>query len=296
MRLIQKMAGNAYVFLRRDDWRGFYDPAHSEVLDLLMEHDPIEIKATRTFNLQPNLVAEIPLGQIRVVLKNFGWRSFLHFLASPFMASKAINSFKAALHLLNNGLPTPKPLAAFEQRRWRLVKRNCYVTESLGPLPHVRDYLKLRPDGEAGAREVLALLGSYIRRMHDSGLFHRDLTLANFLLKDGELYLIDLNRSRLKKRMSFAQRLRDLATPELEESDRNLFLRYYLGDGERLELWSQALNLRTHLVRAGRKFRKWRRRVFGHRAPKKEDSLQAALSPRSLRTPGNRPGDETLKT
>ncbi|MEW5768499.1 MAG: glycosyltransferase [bacterium] len=261
----------SYYFIQSGRWKGFYDPSHPEVLNLLQDIDSLKDKALTIFNHFPNVVAEVPLTpvypeaagegkEIKVVVKSFGWRNLFHFLKSPLVKSKAISSLRVANHLLDHNLPTPKPLGAFEQREWGFVKRACYITESLGEVPTLRSYLRRRPEGEEGAKKTLQFLAGYVKRMHDSGLFHQDLTLGNFLMKDGQLYLVDLNRSRVKKRkLSFLLRIEDLARMDFPDNpDRELFFRFYFREESRPWI----LSLRITLIQIERRLKKLRKRIF----------------------------------
>ncbi len=243
-------------------WRGLYDPNFPEVLELLETGEPLPGKATRLFKLSPNLVAEVPLGSgLRVVVKDFGWRNFPHFWASPLTESKALRSLRTATHLLRNGLLTPRPIGAFEQRNEGLVERACFITESLGETDNVREYLRLSPEGEEGRRRILALLAEYVRQMHNCGLFHRDLTLANFLIQGGRLYLIDLTRARVKKRLFTVQRIEDIAKMEFVPADRILFFNLYWGKQKGRGLWYRLLCLRTALYQANRRLKRLRKAI-----------------------------------
>ncbi|MGL4854753.1 MAG: protein kinase domain-containing protein, partial [Lentisphaeria bacterium] len=47
-----------------------------------------------------------------------------------------------------------------------------------------------------GARELLQQLATMVSTLHDFGIFHRDLKTDNFMIKNGTLKLIDLDRVR----------------------------------------------------------------------------------------------------
>jgi hypothetical protein len=135
-----------------------------------------------------------------VVLKHFGWRGSQHFLFSPLKRSKAMKAYWTACHLLAHGLLTPLPLGAFEARHWGFIQANVYVTEALTEYVTLHKYCRTMPDGPGGVEEALRLAAAYTRGMHDSGLWHRDLSLKNFLVAgtpgQRRLYLVDLNRAR----------------------------------------------------------------------------------------------------
>lgn len=248
--------------VKHGGWAGLYDPNFPEVLELLETDEPLPERASRVFKLTPNLVAEVPLGSgLRVVVKDFGWRNFLHFWASPLSKSKALRSLQVATHLFENGLLTPRPIGAFEQRNEGLVKRAYFVTESLGETNSLRECLRLSPGQGKTRRRLLALLAEYVRQMHNCGLFHRDLTLGNFLIQGGQLYLVDLTRGRVKPRISALQRIEDIAKMELVPLDRLFFFKLYWRKQKGRELWYRLLCFRAALYQVNRRLRRLRRRV-----------------------------------
>jgi len=154
------------------------------------------------------------------VIKQFKWRGIQNFLLSPFKKSKAVKSYLAACHLLKHGLSTPMPLGAVEFRILGFIRRNIYITEVINDYIDLRKYRDTLPHGPEDMREVLHLLAGYILRMHDSGLWHRDLNLRNFLLtgrpgKHG-LYLVDLNRARILKNLPVWVRALDMSRLDLK--------------------------------------------------------------------------------
>ena len=87
-------------------------------------------------------------------------------------------------------------------------------------------------DGAALLRRV----GGLAAALHRHGIWFRDLTSGNVLLSapatDAELYLVDLNRARFRRRLSLSQRLRDLSRmPVLRPADRAEYLSGYRSGG-----------------------------------------------------------------
>ena len=93
-----------------------------------------------------------------------------------------MKAYRTACHLLAHRLATPLPLAVFEERHWGFVQYNVYATEAITDYITLRQYRRTLPDGVQGLPDVLQLAADYTRRMHDSGLWHRDMVLSNFLL------------------------------------------------------------------------------------------------------------------
>ena len=251
-----------YLVIKYGSWRGLCDPDYPRLLKLLESGKPLRRSATRVFKHSPNLLVEVSLASgLRVVIKDFGWRNFLHFWASPFVKSKALRSLEIATYLLKNGLLTPRPLGAFEQRNEGLIEKAYFITESLGETDNVREFLQLCPEGGEERRSILTILAEYVRQMHNCGLLHRDLTLANFLIKDEQIYLTDLTRARVKTRLPVFQKIEDIAKMELAPADRSFLFNLYWGKQKGRRFWYKLLCLRVALYQADRRLKKLRRRV-----------------------------------
>ncbi len=126
-----------------------------------------------------------------------------------------MKAYRTACHLLAHGLCTPIPLGVFEARRWGFVQYNVYVTAALTDVITLQEYCATLPDGPAGLEEVVHLVAAYLRRMHDSGLWHRDMVTSNLLLTGApgnrQVSLVDLNRARRISYMPMVLRAMDLA-------------------------------------------------------------------------------------
>jgi len=216
----------------------------------------------RVYRERPNLVREIDVPPALhvpwacLVVKRFGWRGRQHYLLSPLKRARAMKAYRTACHLLAHGLPTPLPLGVFAERRWGFLQYNVYVTEALCDAVTLSRYRTTLPEGEAGLEEVLKLAALYTRRMHDSGLWHRDMVLPNFLLTgtpgEQQLYLVDLNRARRVPYMPVWLRAIDLARMDWREAQPR-FCALYCG-----ERFSAAYMLRMirvyHAWRTGRRW------------------------------------------
>lgn len=169
-----------------------------------IDHLPSAFEGT-IYMQRPNLVRELSLPVAMkvpwamLVVKRFGWRGPQHYWFSPVKRSRAMKAYRTACHLLAHRLLTPLPLAVFEERYWGFVQYNVYATEAITDYITLRQYRQRLPDGVQELPDVLRLAASYTRRMHDSGLWHRDMVLSNFLLAglpgNRRLYLVDLNRA-----------------------------------------------------------------------------------------------------
>ncbi len=92
------------------------------------------------------------------------------------------------------GLPVPQVLAvAIEEKTFGY--RGRVVTEEIEGAEPLIDVYRRTP-GEMERRRVLQRVGAAIRRMHDAGVYHVDLTGANVLLKEqDEIAFVDFDRA-----------------------------------------------------------------------------------------------------
>jgi len=221
-----------------------------------IDHLPRDAHA-RIYRERPNLVRELYVSpELRVpwaclVVKCFGWRGRQHYLSSPLKRARAMKAYHTACHLLAHGLPTPLPLGVFAERRWGFLQYNVYVTEALRDAVTLSYYRTTLREGDAGLDEVLRLVATYTRGMHDSGLWHRDMVSSNFLLTgtpgNQQLYLVDLNRARRLPYMPVWLRAIDLARMDWRDAQPRFCALYC---GERFSP--------TYVLRLIRIYRTWR--------------------------------------
>ena len=165
--------------------------------------------------------------------------------------SKARHEMAVAEQLAQRGLATPLPLAAGDQHEGgRLVA--CFLLVPI--LDDVVDLLQLWLKGELTMAEKHALaheLGSYVRRMHDTGLFQDDFAPNNFLVRRGdpmELFAIDFERAVMRSRASDRARRwmiakLDRGMARTSTTDRMRFLRHYAaGDRNKTRYWWQTVS------------------------------------------------------
>jgi hypothetical protein len=140
-----------------------------------------------------------------------------------------------ARELIARGVPTPEPIGVAHEDG-----ESWYISRRLEAAVQIREWFLRRDDPGRGAppfgipfERVVSALGRLARRMHDEGVFYRDLSDGNVLVTlDGEgfrLWLVDLTRARISRRpVSLWNRLRDLSRPGLNRpGDRTLLLESY---------------------------------------------------------------------
>jgi hypothetical protein len=185
---------------------------------------------------------ETAAGPLEVVVKQFRHGEARDRLRRRLSGSKAAKSWRVANALLAAGLQTPEPVMLLESAEESGPA--FYVCRHLPEVTEARYLFRAAAGGEEAERfpgvdfpAFVTALGRMARRFHDAGFWHRDLSGGNVLLRFGtdghptDLYLVDLNRTRMGKAPSVSERLRDLSRlalfrPEYQE----MLLAGYWGD------------------------------------------------------------------
>jgi 3-deoxy-D-manno-octulosonic acid kinase len=102
----------------------------------------------------------------------------------------------AALH--QRGLPVPAPIAAYFERDGATYRADIITARLL----HSRTLTEAIEATSLGP-SVWQHIGKTIARFHTAGVHHADLNANNIMLADGEIYLIDFDRGRIRARGSW---------------------------------------------------------------------------------------------
>jgi tRNA A-37 threonylcarbamoyl transferase component Bud32 len=195
---------------------------------------------------------ETTRGAVEVVVKQFRNRSARDRLRRRWRGSKAAKSWRVARALLAAGLSTPEPVMLLESESES--GPSFYVCRYLPDVVEARYLLRAANAGREGEEfpqvdfpAFVKALGRTIRRLHEAGFWHRDLSGGNILLRFGsdgkpsELHLVDLNRTRTGRSPSLSERTRDLSRLALFRPEhQELLLASYWGsapDGFRQGLY-----------------------------------------------------------
>ncbi len=107
--------------------------------------------------------------------------------------------------LVQKGLPVPVPVAA-GYRRGRFTYVAELVTERLMGAASLAEMLRA---GRMNPKRWAAI-GRCVRRFHDAGVHHADLTANNIMLREeGEVWLLDFDRGRLREPGAWRERVLD---------------------------------------------------------------------------------------
>lgn len=184
---------------------------------------------------------ETAAGPIEVVVKQFRHRTRRDRLKRRLAGSKAEKSWRIATSLLAAGIPTPAPVMRIESAS--ATGPSFYVCRHLSGVTEARYLFRAANAGEEAGRfpavdfaAFIEALGRMARRLHDAGVWHRDLSGGNLLVRfdaagrPAEIDVVDLNRARLGRPPSVSERLRDLSRLALFRPEhQELLLRSYWG-------------------------------------------------------------------
>ena len=185
---------------------------------------------------------ETPSGPIAVVVKQFRNQGLRARLSRRLRGSRATRSWRAAQVVVEAGVPTPAPILLIESEV--LDGPSFFVSEKIPDAFEARYFFRALQEGTARqafpqveAEILVGSVGRMLRRLHDAGIWHRDVSVGNLLVVPGSkasdsptVYLIDLNRARLDRPLTTSRRTRDLCRlrifdPHLQE----VLLRSYWG-------------------------------------------------------------------
>lgn len=159
------------------------------------------LTSATTLHEARNIVKCVNVGDRRLVIKYYSSLSLFNRVAyGRVRQSKSMRAYQNAHRLLTLGVNTPQPVAAVDCYERGLL-RGCYFVSEYSdfqPMTIVNEQGK-RVDGE-----LLEALAHFIAHIHQLGIQHNDLNMANVRYRRrGEGYefeLIDNNRLRFRDR------------------------------------------------------------------------------------------------
>lgn len=209
----------------------------------------------------------------KIVVKHFqpsrGVRGWLQ----RFKPGKALRSWNGAHELLRRGIPTPQPVAWLEHPQHPRESESYYLCEAFEGGSSARKAFYAFNEGATdflgvSATELYRGMAEAVAKMHRRGVFFRDLSAGNLLLRSGaggnpEFSFIDTGRAHAGKiNLPIRQRLADLMRlcHPLIWSERERFLPvYFKAAGIRFAPWMRlAFHYYDWKHRIKKKLRPWR--------------------------------------
>lgn len=139
-----------------------------------------------------------------------------HYLWLGLERTRAFREWRLTRRLLDMGLPVPRPVAARVVRQGLLYQADI-ITAYLDSARALASFLR---DGNVSL-EHWVRIGEMLKRFHDHGVDHPDLTAHNILLdNDGVVYLVDFDKAAIRR----PGRWRDAGISRLQRSLRKVAL------------------------------------------------------------------------
>jgi len=168
-----------------------------------------------------------------IIIKKFKLLRFYDRFRLRFQKSKAVRSLEIGIALFELGIKTPKPIALVEMRNsLHKILSSFYITEFEKYDYTLKKIIKDKNHPfHKKIHTFLPRIAQDIKKMHDTGIIHNDLHVGNILIKNLSsnpgFYYIDLNRGRIKKKLSINKRLKDIARLRLNKDEQEVFLKNY---------------------------------------------------------------------
>ena len=164
-----------------------------------------------------------------------------HKLKHILVPSKAFSEWKKLRHFNSIGLPSPRPLAFSERKRFGLLGECCLLIEAIPSALPINKYLEKNDLESEKKRELIIALARFIKTLHDNNVFYRDLHSGNILVRkkneaDFELFFIDLHKAALIGKLFEWMKVKDIAqllnSVFFSDAETLSFIKEYLGEVE----------------------------------------------------------------
>ena len=152
---------------------------------------------------QTTTVAVIECDKRLLVLKRYNTKSAWHFFKRSVRITRASICWNFAHRLLQYGLITPVPIGYRENRVSELRGRSYYVSAFSEGIT-LQDYLD-GPFDKQKVELVTRVIKDFFKVMSAQGFAHGDMKASNFLIKDRQLEVLDLDSMRAYQINQFHQ-------------------------------------------------------------------------------------------
>ncbi|MDP6380583.1 MAG: lipopolysaccharide kinase InaA family protein, partial [Phycisphaerae bacterium] len=212
-------------------------------------------------------------GRMPIVLKRDNRRGPVRQLRRMLGRCRAQRAWRIGHGLLMRGIPTARPAAVLERYAHGIAVETLLATEKIEDATRLDMWFKQRTSASE-RRGIIEQLARLVGRLHDLGISQRDLKAPNILVRNKgaghvQLYLIDLDGLRFRRRVRPGRRLQNLMRLNVSgdeiglvsRSDRLRFLRTYLRRPGRGALPSVSPHRWGAQGRAVRDIRRWWHRI-----------------------------------
>lgn len=183
-----------------------------------------------------NVVKEINWDDEVVIIKSFKVPSGLRGLIyGRYRKSKAQRSFENSKELMNRRINTPAPIGFLECYANYKLTNSYYASEKWNADFTLREPLFIANFHKR--TEILVSLGQFVWEMHKIGVYHRDFSSGNILIKEvtsgiWSFALVDVNRMEFRK-LTLRERMRFFAPLWASDEDlTTIITSYFKASGE----------------------------------------------------------------
>jgi len=143
----------------------------------------------------------------RIFLKRYNYKGIKDSCKNLFRKSRALKAMEAALKVEGIGLNSPEVIFACEKRVLGILIRSFIATRAV----NARNLVEI-VTGNSCLYALISDVAGYVRRMHETGVFHVDFKGENLLYDEkGNIYLIDLDRLKVKHFLSIGNIIKNLS-------------------------------------------------------------------------------------
>lgn len=173
---------------------------HPDYLSLrtFVENLPVTFEMEgKTIYKVRNEIKVFEVGNMQLNVKRYGVPPLFNRVAYTWLRkSKAVRAFENAVRIIELGFETPAPVAFLESYTNGLLHYSYFVSLQC---PYTRLFKEFADGSPIGDRTlVVEDLGRYVARLHQVGVYHKDLSIGNILFETDQtgshFSLVDLNR------------------------------------------------------------------------------------------------------
>ena len=239
----ETLGGGAWTVIIRPDWKSWL---LEDLVDDFRRVDNTRRKVhahgrVAHFSYQPKSAPA------RVFVRRATHGGLFGMLAGGIYAGirRPLRELRAAQVARGAGVNVAEPLAVLATRAFGPFYRLTIVSREVEDSSNL---LALRSELTAGMkRELIVRVADEMRRLHEAGVYHSDLTLKNILVHGSSVTIIDLDKARLLGRRDEGMDIRNLSrfnrsvvkllgrSGLVTRTDKLRFLRSYLRGSDRLK-------------------------------------------------------------
>lgn len=182
-----------------------------------------------------------------------------------FIPHRALKELFVLVTGVFRGLNVPEPVGASQSYGPLVLYKARIVTKEIPDGRNLPDFLKDVKATSEKRELVLKKSGEAIRKIHDAGIYHRDLNMNNLFVVDdgGTIYVLDFDRAKISNKVGLKKREKNLgrllrSARKLErygrsgfsfsEEDFELILRGYVADDEKVFEALKKATISSHLL------------------------------------------------